>query len=59
MRLLKLPAGDILGKNREAVRSKYSANVAAFEVIEAHSFYRRLGFTASHESFKRVIGEAA
>jgi hypothetical protein len=59
MRLLKLPAGNILGKNREAVGSNDSANAAAFEVIEAHSFYGRLGFTASHEGFKRVIGEAA
>ena len=59
MRLLELPADDIRGKNREAVGSNYSANAAAFEVIEAHSFYGRLGFTASHEGFKRVIGEAA
>ena len=59
MRLLELPADDIRGKNREAVDSNYSANAAAFEVIEAHSFYGRLGFTASHESSKRVIGEAA
>lgn len=59
MRLLKLPAGDILGKNGEAVGSNDSANAAAFEVIEAHSFYGRPGFTASHEGSKHVIGEAA
>jgi len=59
MRLLELPADDILGKNREARGSHAPAYAAAFEVIEAHSFYGRLGFTASHEGFKRVSGEAA
>jgi GNAT superfamily N-acetyltransferase len=70
-RLLGLLADDDLGRGRgiggrlieQALRHARERGCAIAQLtsdkrrVEAHRFYGRLGFAASHEGFKRVPGE--